>query len=128
MFVKVVVLLLVLVLAVTSSMLVGTPVNADIKDPKIKQAVLFAIAAYNAKSESIYTSKVLKVINAQSQVVSGIKYTFTVKIATTSCKKMHAKRKCYVHSDPAIANPHKCKLAVWSQPWLKRMELVANTC
>lgn len=68
MFVKVVVLLLVLVLAVTSSMLVGTPVNADIKDPKIKQAVLFAIAAYNAKSESIYTSKVLKVINAQSQV------------------------------------------------------------
>ncbi|KAM9477501.1 cystatin-like [Clarias gariepinus] len=128
MFVKVVVPLLVLVLAVTSEKLVGAPEDADINDPSIKQALRFAVAEYNTKSNSIYTSKVVKVISAQSQVVSGAKYIITVKMATTSCKKADAKKKCTVHSDPAIAKPRKCKLAVWSQPWLNRMELVENTC
>ncbi|KAM9477730.1 cystatin-like [Clarias gariepinus] len=128
MLVKVVVPVLVLVFAVTSQIIVGGLEDADINDPDIKQALQFAVAEYNVKSNSIYTSKVIRVISAQKQIVSGIKYIITVKMATTSCKKTLAKKKCPVHSKSAIAKPRTCEFAVWSQPWLNRMELVENTC
>ncbi|KAF5901416.1 cystatin-like, partial [Clarias magur] len=108
MLVKVVVPLLVLVLAVTSNPLVGGPEDADVNDPDFKEALQFAVTEYNAKSNSIYTSKVVKVIKAQKQakVVDGLKYMINVKMARTSCKKAHAKMKCTIHSDPAIAKVH----------------------
>ncbi|XP_017319575.1 cystatin [Ictalurus punctatus] len=127
MFVKVAALLAVF-LAVASAQISGAPADADIKNPEVKAALRFAVAQYNNQSNSIYLCKVVKVIKAQVQVVSGSKYYFTVVMAQTSCKKEEAKIKCAINSDPAIAQPHECNLVVWSQPWLHRMVLTENTC
>ncbi|KAF5901415.1 cystatin-like, partial [Clarias magur] len=82
----------------------GAPEDADINDPDIKEALRFAVDEYNARSNSIYISDVVNVISTQSQVIAGIQYIINVKMGTTSCKKANAKKKCTIHSDPAIAN------------------------
>ncbi|KAI5108513.1 cystatin-like [Silurus meridionalis] len=128
MLVKVVVSLLAVCLAVSSTVLVGAPVDADINSPETKEALRFAVAQYNADSDSVYTSEVVKVIKAQVQVVSGLKYIFTVEMARTSCKKEEPESTCTVNSDPAIAQQHECKLAVLSQPWMHSMMLIENNC
>ncbi|KAB5582073.1 hypothetical protein PHYPO_G00182960 [Pangasianodon hypophthalmus] len=128
MFVKVVAPLLAVFLAVASADLVGAPVDADINRPEVQDALRFAVAQYNAESDCIYTSQVVKVIKTQTQVVAGLKYIFTVEMAKTSCKKAEVENTCAVSSDPAIAQPHECKLAVWSQPWKNSLKLIENTC
>lgn len=76
MLVKVVALLLAVVLAVESARLVGAPVNVDINSPEIQDALRFAVAQYNADSDSTYTSQV-KVITAQAQVRDFLFFTLT---------------------------------------------------
>lgn len=68
MFVKVVTLLLAVFLAVESQMLVGAPVDADKNNPEVQAALQFAVARYNAQSNSVYTSQV-QVIKVQTQVI-----------------------------------------------------------
>ncbi|TSN48515.1 Cystatin [Bagarius yarrelli] len=128
MLVKVVAPLLAVFLAVTSSDLVGAPVNADLNNPEVQEALRFAVAQYNSESNSVYISHVIKVISVQTQVVAGVKYIFTIEMAQTNCKKEEAEQICTVNSDPAIAQPHECKFAVWSQPWQSSMQLIENTC
>ncbi|KAK2853031.1 hypothetical protein Q7C36_008232 [Tachysurus vachellii] len=128
MLVKVLAPLLTVFLALASADMVGAPEDADINSPEIQNALHFAVAQYNAESDSIYTSQIVKVISVQTQVVAGVKYIFTVEMAKTSCKKTEAKDNCAMNSDPAIAQPHECMLAVWSQPWINSVQLIENTC
>ncbi|XP_060727796.1 cystatin-like [Tachysurus vachellii] len=128
MLVKVLAPLLTVFLALASADMVGAPEDADINSPEIQNALHFAVAQYNAESDSIYTSQIVKVISVQTQVVAGVKYIFTVEMAKTSCKKTEAKDNCAMNSDPAIAQPHECTLAVWSQPWINSVQLIENTC
>ncbi|KAG7334400.1 hypothetical protein KOW79_002807 [Hemibagrus wyckioides] len=74
-------------LAVESLDLVGSPVDADINSPEVQDALRFAVAQYNVASKSIYTSRVVKVISVQTQVVPGMKCIFNVEMAETTCKK-----------------------------------------
>uniref|UniRef100_A0A673GE81 Cystatin domain-containing protein n=1 Tax=Sinocyclocheilus rhinocerous TaxID=307959 RepID=A0A673GE81_9TELE len=46
------------------------------------------------------------------RVVAGMNYIFTVKLGRTNCKKGGVETLCAIHKDP------KCKITVWSQPWL----------
>ncbi|KAL7889375.1 hypothetical protein AOLI_G00016330 [Acnodon oligacanthus] len=131
MFLKVVVPLVVLCLAVESSSLVGmpgAPVEADLADEGVQDALQFAVAQHNRASNDMFVSKVSRVISVQKQVVAGIKYIFTVEMARTSCRKDGVEEDCPVHSDPMLARSHECKLAVWSQPWTKTIKFVENTC
>ncbi|XP_036430960.1 cystatin-like [Colossoma macropomum] len=127
MFLKVVVPLVALCLAVESGM-PGAPVDVDLADPGVQDALQFAVAQHNRASNDMFVSKVSRVISVQKQVVSGMKYIFTVEMARTSCRKDGVEEDCPVHSDPALASSHECKLAVWSQPWTKTIKVVENTC
>ncbi|XP_036430961.1 cystatin-like [Colossoma macropomum] len=128
MFLKVVVPLVALCLAVGSSSLVGAPMDGNLSDPGVQDALQFAVAQHNRATNDMFVSKVSRVIRVQKQVVSGIKYIFTVEMARTSCRKDGVEEDCPVHSDPALARLQKCKLAVWSQPWMKTNKVVENTC
>ncbi|XP_017319572.1 cystatin [Ictalurus punctatus] len=128
MFVKVVAPLLAVFLTVASADLVGGPVDTDINNTEVQDALRFAVTQYNAESNCMYTSKVVNVIRAQTQVVAGVKYIFTVEMAKTSCKKSEDENVCATNSDTTIAQPHECKLAVWSKPWESSMMLLENTC
>ncbi|KAG9274806.1 cystatin C (amyloid angiopathy and cerebral hemorrhage) [Astyanax mexicanus] len=128
MFWKVVAPLLALCLAVASAGLVGGPVPADLNEEGVQNALQFAVVQHNKASNDMYIREVSKVISVQKQVVSGLKYIFTVEMARTGCRKGGVEEVCAIELDPNTAQPQTCKFSVWSQPWLNSIKLVENTC
>ncbi|XP_062851507.1 cystatin-like [Trichomycterus rosablanca] len=100
---RVVAALLVVSVAMASAILVGAPQNADINSQDVQDALKFAVQQYNKVNQDEYLSRVLKVIKAQEQVVSGMKYIFTVEMVRTSCKKGETEDSCASNLDPAKA-------------------------
>ncbi|XP_051504670.1 cystatin-like [Myxocyprinus asiaticus] len=128
MYLKMIVPVFAVILAVASSMLVGGLVDADMNDEDVQNALKFAVVQYNRKTNDAYVRQVSEVIKVQTQVVSGMKYIFTVKMARTSCRKGGVETLCTVHKNPAIAQVTKCKIVVWSQPWMNSIKVLENTC
>ncbi|XP_051507941.1 cystatin C (amyloid angiopathy and cerebral hemorrhage) [Myxocyprinus asiaticus] len=125
---KMIVPVFAVILAVASGGLVGGPMDADKNDEGVQKALQFAVAQYNRMSNDAYLRQVSEVIKVQRQVVSGLKYIFTVNMARTSCRKGEAETLCAIHEDPAVAQVTECKIVVWSQPWMNSIKVLENTC
>ncbi|XP_026079382.1 cystatin C (amyloid angiopathy and cerebral hemorrhage) [Carassius auratus] len=128
MYFKMIVPFLAVILAVASAGLTGAPMDADMNDEGVKSALQFAVAQYNRQSNDAFVRQVSEVIKVQRQVVSGMKYIFTVKMGRTSCRKGGAETLCAVHEDPSFARATECKIKVWSQPWRNFIKVLENTC
>ncbi|XP_056616609.1 cystatin-like [Triplophysa dalaica] len=126
MYVKMIVSVLVVILAVASAGLIGGPVDADMNDQGAKDALQFAVAQHNRESNDMFESRVCEVVKVQKQLVSGLKYTFTVKMARTNCRKSGVEALCTITEVPT--NLPECKIVVWSQPWLNNIKVLENTC
>ncbi|XP_026881406.2 cystatin C (amyloid angiopathy and cerebral hemorrhage) [Electrophorus electricus] len=128
MFLKVVAPILAFVLVVGSAtFLPGGVSPADISSPSVKNALDFAVAQHNKASNDVYLSTVSKVISAKQQVVSGMKYYFTIDMVRTSCKKRRTEV-CADKPGPTVEQPKQCELVVWSQPWTDTIKLLKNSC
>lgn len=68
MYVKIIVSVLAVILAVASAGLIGGPVDADMNDRGAKDALQFAVAQHNRESNDIYVSQVSEVVKLQKQV------------------------------------------------------------
>ncbi|XP_052333581.1 cystatin-like isoform X2 [Oncorhynchus keta] len=124
---KIVVPLLAVAFIVTSA--AGTPggvVDADMKDQTTRDALQFAVAEYNKRTNDLYVWQMAKVVKVQKQVVAGMNYIFTVQMARTLCRKGGLEKDCAVHHDPAATN--QCTFEVWSRPWLGAIQLTKNDC
>ncbi|TRY96125.1 hypothetical protein DNTS_015946 [Danionella cerebrum] len=127
MYLKVTVAFLAVILAVASASLVGAPVDAEMDDG-VQNALQFAMAQYNRATNDAYVRTVSEVVKVQKQVVSGLKYIFTVNVARTNCRKGGVETVCAIHEDPAVAQVTECQIVVWSQPWLSSIKVMKNTC
>uniref|UniRef100_A0A8C1KRC8 Cystatin-like n=1 Tax=Cyprinus carpio TaxID=7962 RepID=A0A8C1KRC8_CYPCA len=116
---------LAVILAVASAGLTGAPVDADMNDKGVQNALQFAVNTFNRQSNDAFLRQVSEVIKVQKQVVSGLKYIFTVKMGRTSCRKGGVETLCAVHEDPSVT---QCKITVWSQPWKNFIKVLENTC
>ncbi|XP_005749389.1 cystatin C (amyloid angiopathy and cerebral hemorrhage) [Pundamilia nyererei] len=125
---KVALTVLAAALAVGYGAMVGGLTDADINDENVQNALHFAVVQHNRGSNDLYLSQVAEVIKVQSQVVAGIKYVITVKMAKTPCRKDGVEEVCAIHTDQAKAKPYQCTFEVWSRPWLNSIELVKNEC
>ncbi|KAJ8013529.1 hypothetical protein DPEC_G00030720 [Dallia pectoralis] len=125
---KIVVPLFALVLTVSSEKMVGAPADANLNDPSLKNALQFAVVEHNKQSNEMYIRQVASVVKAQTQVVAGLKYIFTVNMGRTSCRKGRVETNCLVHKDPEMASTYKCNFEVWSRPWLSDIQLLKNDC
>ncbi|NXX92016.1 CYT protein, partial [Centropus bengalensis] len=69
--------------------LVGAP--EDIRDPEkdqgLQEALRFAVAEYNGANNDRFSSKVVRIISARRQIVSGVNYIMEVEFARTTCLK-----------------------------------------
>ncbi|XP_066535906.1 cystatin-like [Hoplias malabaricus] len=128
MSVKLVAVVLVLSLVAEGSKLPGAPMAADMNDPEVQKALHFAIAQHNRVSNDMWISHVTKVLSVHKQIVAGMKYLFTVEMARTSCRKGRQKEVFQTHCDSQVARPHVCKLAVWTQAWIKKIQVTEDTC
>ncbi|XP_056327115.1 cystatin-like [Danio aesculapii] len=127
MFLKAIVALLVVNLAVSSAGLVGGPVDAKM-DKESKKALKFAMTQYNKLNGDVFLCAVSKIIKLQKQVVAGIKYIFTVNVARTTCRKGRDEKSCPIQKNPALARVKQCRIAVWIKSWEKFIKVTENSC
>ncbi|PKK21334.1 cystatin [Columba livia] len=110
---------------------VGAPVdvdNAD-NDEGLQRALRFAMAEYNKASNDMYSSRVVRVISAKRQIVSGIKYIMKVEIGRTTCPKPAADlQSCAFHDAPQMAKHTVCDFVVYTVPWLNQIKLLRSSC
>ncbi|XP_020365378.1 cystatin-like [Rhincodon typus] len=106
--------------------LLGAPDRVSSDDPEVQKAVHFAVTEYNKASNDMFASKVMRILSAERQIVSGIKYILEVELGRTQCKqgKFHDLETC-----DFSATPHKtlCKFKVVSVAWTEETSL-SKTC
>uniref|UniRef100_A0A3Q0RJ71 Cystatin C (amyloid angiopathy and cerebral hemorrhage) n=1 Tax=Amphilophus citrinellus TaxID=61819 RepID=A0A3Q0RJ71_AMPCI len=122
---KVALTVLAAVFAVGSGTLVGGLTDIDTNDEGARNALNFAVVQHNRRSNDMYISQVAQVIRVQSQVVAGVKYVITAKMAKTHCKKNSVDEVCEIQAD---AKPFVCTFEVWSRPWLNEIQLLRQNC
>ncbi|KAM6354937.1 cystatin-like [Podargus strigoides] len=111
--------------------LVGGPVdihNAD-NDEGLQRALHFAMAEYNKASNDRYSSRVVRIISAQRQIVAGIKYIMKVEIGRTACPKPTTDLQgCALLDTPEMAQRTICDFTVYVVPWLNETKLLSSRC
>ncbi|NXL37435.1 CYT protein, partial [Glaucidium brasilianum] len=111
--------------------LLGAPMDIDNagNDEGLQRALHFAIAEYNKASNDMYSSRVVRIISAKKQIVSGIKYVMEVEIGRTTCPKPAADlQSCAFHDAPQLAKRTVCKFVVYTIPWLNEIKLLTADC
>nr|J3RYX9.1 RecName: Full=Cystatin-1; Flags: Precursor [Crotalus adamanteus] len=106
----------------------------DVTDPEVQEAAVFAVEEYNARSTNSNYFKALRLVQAESQVVSGAKYYLTMELVKTSCRKTNGNPKGYQEIQNCRLPPRNqqekltCHFEVWSRPWLNKTLLTKVTC
>ncbi|XP_008428412.1 cystatin-like [Poecilia reticulata] len=124
---KIVFALLSALVAVEGS-LVGGATDIDIHNDGVQNALNFAVAQHNRKTNDMFLRQAAEVVKAQVQVVAGLKYILTVTMVKTSCRKNDFNQVCDVKNLPANAPSYQCKFTVWSRPWLNKIEMTDEKC
>ncbi len=68
MYFKMIVPIFAVILAVASAGLVGAPMDADMNDEGVQNALQFAVAHYNRQSNDAFVRQVSEVIDVKKQV------------------------------------------------------------
>uniref|UniRef100_A0A8D2JLF4 Cystatin E/M n=1 Tax=Varanus komodoensis TaxID=61221 RepID=A0A8D2JLF4_VARKO len=127
-------LLLLPALAASRVPMPGGLVDRSVADPDVRKAAAFAVEAYNRASNSLFYYKVLRILDAKSQVVEGIKYYLTMELVNTLYEKKGGSglnQADLEHCEVPPANEQKrqiCEFQVWSRPWKDSMQLVHMSC
>ncbi|XP_062375103.1 cystatin-like isoform X2 [Sardina pilchardus] len=112
------------VAGVSTSHKSGEITDIDVNSPEVKDALNFAVDEFNRQND-VYIYKVVKVIKATSQVVSGIMYRFEVEMSISGCKPSPQE---ICAKDNSELKPYTCNFEVWSQPWLGPPKFMRNVC
>ncbi|XP_028676307.1 cystatin-like [Erpetoichthys calabaricus] len=112
-----------------SGVRVSHKVNADLNEERVDKVMQFAVSQHNKVSHDDYFHRMSKVISAQLQVVSGLKYFVTAEMSQTSCKKGETEglENCAFYQNPK-AKTYTCTFEIWSRPWIKDTQLLKNEC
>nr|ACH45797.1 putative cystatin variant 1 [Taeniopygia guttata] len=87
------------------------------------------MTAYNRASNDMYSSRVVRVISAQRQIVAGVKYIMEVEIARTTCTKPATDiQHCAFHEEPQMAKHTICNFVVLNVAWRNQVELLESKC
>ncbi|XP_074502635.1 cystatin C (amyloid angiopathy and cerebral hemorrhage) [Sebastes fasciatus] len=125
---KIVLLVFAAVLAVASAGMVGGFQNVDVNDEGVQNAINVSVVHHNKGTNDMYLRQVEEVVSAERQVVAGMKYRITLRLAKSTCRKDRANDECAIHTDPKKAQPYECVFTVWSRVWLKEIKVTHERC
>uniref|UniRef100_A0A161MSA0 Cysteine proteinase cg12163 isoform x2 n=1 Tax=Triatoma infestans TaxID=30076 RepID=A0A161MSA0_TRIIF len=114
------------------NILLGEPEEVSVETEVIREAANFAAQRIDAMSNSIYKQILVRILDATSQIVAGIKMNLKLELGNTECmKNMHKQTNCGVVSKNA--EKMICRVSVWSQPWKQNsskpsMKLTSFSC
>lgn len=106
----------------------GSPIRVHETDPGLKTALAFAEERYNRGSNAMHLRKVSHFISATKQLVKGIRYTITVELSNTQCKKSTMLRTCDFYPESHQLKTEVCVFEVWDIPWQGSSTLLKQKC
>ncbi|XP_072293487.1 cystatin C (amyloid angiopathy and cerebral hemorrhage) [Eucyclogobius newberryi] len=115
--------ILALLVAGAYSAMPGGLRDVDVEDAGMRNALDMAVNKHNLAKNDMFRNDVVEVVRAQSQVVAGVKYIITVKMARTNCRKNKTNEVCH-----PTAEPYQCTFTVWSRPWMNEIQELDEKC
>uniref|UniRef100_A0A3Q1ERX2 Cathepsin F n=1 Tax=Acanthochromis polyacanthus TaxID=80966 RepID=A0A3Q1ERX2_9TELE len=106
----------------------GSPIRLQESDPGLKKALLYAEERYNRGSNAMHLRRVSRFISATKQLVKGIRYTVTVELSNTQCKKSAMLRTCDFYPESQKLKTEVCVFEVWDIPWQGTSTLLKQKC
>ncbi|KAB5571421.1 hypothetical protein PHYPO_G00224790 [Pangasianodon hypophthalmus] len=109
----------------------GAPVRLSDSDPGLLTALKFAEERYNMLSNGMHIRRVSKIISATRQLVKGVRYSITVEIGRTQCKKsaeLHVTEDCEFFQESHKLKTEVCLFEVWNIPWENKSTLLKQKC
>lgn len=113
----------------SKSPMVGAPLDADVNEEGVQQALNFALSEYNKASNDAYHSRAMRVVRARKQVVAGMNYFLDVEIGRTRCTKSQPSLDtCPFHDQPHLMRKTFCSFQIYTVPWMGKTSLVKSNC
>ncbi|MBN3294639.1 CYT protein, partial [Polypterus senegalus] len=117
----------------TSEPLAGGIKSIDPANEGVQEAVNFAISEHNKASDDIFAYKLIKIISAKYQVVSGMIYIIEATIGRTTCEKedltaLNSINKCPLQKGPRKSKTYTCTFKIWTRAWIQSTQLLLNEC
>ncbi|XP_032880990.1 cystatin-F-like [Amblyraja radiata] len=111
-------------------LLPGMPSNISVDDPAVRNATLAAVYRYNNASNDVYLFKVQRMLDAQVQIVAGLKYLLHFDIGRTVCRKEHPYnfKRCSFQTSPSLIKKYECHAGVWVAPYTQKWRVIAIKC
>ncbi|KAM8848610.1 cathepsin F [Synchiropus picturatus] len=106
----------------------GSPVHLRESDPGLKKVLKFAEERYNLGSNAMHLRKVSRLVSATKQLVKGIRYTMTVELSNTQCKKSTMLRTCDFYPESEKLKTEVCVFEVWDIPWQGSTTMIKQKC
>lgn len=107
--------------------IVGAPTKVSPDSPELQTLIQFAVETVDAQSNALHAQKLVRVIDAQRQLVSGILTKLTLETGYTDCRKNPNldKSKCNIDEQ----REHQfCEIHVWEKPWLNEKKVTKSRC
>ncbi|KAG7518299.1 cathepsin L-like [Solea senegalensis] len=106
----------------------GSAIRLHESDQGLKKALEFAEDRYNRGSNAMHLRKVSRFISATKQLVKGIRYTITVEVSNTQCKKSSMLKTCDFYRESQKLKTELCVFEVWDIPWQDTSTLLKQKC
>ncbi|XP_003509485.2 cystatin-M isoform X1 [Cricetulus griseus] len=102
-------------------------------DPLVQKAAQAAVSSYNMGSNSLYYFRDTRILDAQCQLVAGLKCYLTMDLESTECRKTRVSGD---HTDltacPLAAGVQqeklRCRFEVLQVPWKNTTQLLKHDC
>ncbi|XP_043829454.1 cystatin-M [Dromiciops gliroides] len=111
--------------------LLGTRVPLSTSNPEVKKVTQFAVENFNMGNNSVYYFRDTKILKAERQLVSGIKYYLTVELGSTECRKDETTGDGVNLAGCPFSTEQeklKCHFEVLVVPWTKKTTLQHISC
>ncbi|XP_007502736.1 cystatin-M [Monodelphis domestica] len=111
--------------------MLGARTTLSTSSSEVKEVAQKAVEIFNQASNSEYFFKGSKVIKAEKQLVTGIKYFLTVEMGSTECRKdMVTGSKLSLAGCPFSAEEEKvqCEFEMLVVPWRNETTLQKTSC
>uniref|UniRef100_A0A8C9VT01 Cystatin domain-containing protein n=1 Tax=Scleropages formosus TaxID=113540 RepID=A0A8C9VT01_SCLFO len=100
-------------------------------DPRVRNAMLIGIYAFNNQSNDKFLFKVSHIKDAHIQIVKGIKFLLEANISRTVCLKREPSPdldKCNFQPLGKLHKIFNCHFEVWAIPWKHWMKNIFFMC
>ncbi|XP_078412825.1 LOW QUALITY PROTEIN: cystatin-like [Cetorhinus maximus] len=112
---------------VICAQLLGAPESVSPEQPQMLKAANFAMSEYNKESNDMYLSRIMRIVSAQQQIVSGIKYIIQAEVGRTQCRHgaVDDLESCNFHETPQKT---LCSFEVLVVPWTENISMIKTNC